>query len=941
MAPQTRLSQISLAVLIASVTSLAMLVLAVVLVGQSFHGLESARLKAANTAANQIAVSVDDRIRSLTAPPATALSLLSHDPIAGARSLEQRMSRLPVIADALTSSRIASAVYVGYGNGDFFLLRSLPNAQATRFVDAPPGSRYLVQSIASTGNGNKAKELVFLDRHWNIVARRVPQDYDYDPRSRVWYQTARVTDRTQLSPPYEFFTTGETGLTLSKRSDAHQSAGAVVFGIDVTISDLSDQLMALRQTPGTLIAIIKGEQEVLAQTHSTPEGMSPILSSLLAQPKAPSDQLDTLYFEAQNQEWWGVTEPLTSLGEANLRIAVAIPSDELLADVWASLRQQTLFTIPVAIVLLGMGWILGRQVGRPLERLTDRVEQLSKFQFDTSVGVDSRIREARHLSVALDDMASTIRSFQSIATVLNRGQDLHHLLQDILTQIIQIVGQRRGAVYLAAEHGTQLKLSVDQHLNSPSLIKGIDVHDDDNDIIRKLREQIPGHPVFAILRNRGKKLIGALVIELEHGDHVHLTDELIVFVDEIAGSAAVAIETRELIETQQALLEGFIKLVASAIDAKSPYTGGHCERVPKLAQMMVDEAISTDQPDFAQFNMTDDEKYEFHLAAWLHDCGKITSAEYIVDKAVKLETIYNRIHEVRTRFEVLHRDAEIRYLQKKLDGEDPAQAQSERDCEQEALQADFETVATANTGAEFMDEEDIDALRRIASRTWQRHFSDRLGLSGDEKQSLEETPESELPATEYLLADKPHHIRSWGERVPPVTKDDPNNRWGFDMKLPEHAANIGELHNLTIQKGTLTPEERFRINDHIVQTICMLDSLPLPDWLARVPRLAGTHHERIDGQGYPCKLTGEELSIPERIMAVADVFEALTAVDRPYKDGKTLTESLTIMSYMVKEGHLDKATFELFIRSGIYRRYGEQFLLPYQCDEVDESRFVM
>src|SRR5690606_28758948 len=197
---------------------------------------------------------------------------------------------------------------------------------------------------------------------------------------------------------------------------------------------------------------------------------------------------------------------------------------------------------------------------------------------------------------------------------------------------------------------------------------------DDYEVIRELRRYIPGHPVFAILRNRRKKLIGVLIIEIEHGNQTNLSDDLITFVDEIAGSAAVAIETRELIESQQALLDGIIRLVANAIDAKSPYTSGHCERVPKLAQMLVAEATQARDGVFRDFQLTETETYEFHLAAWLHDCGKITSPEYVVDKATKLETLCNRIHEVRTRFEVLHRDAEIRYLQACLNGADEADA---------------------------------------------------------------------------------------------------------------------------------------------------------------------------------------------------------------------------------------------------------------------------
>ena len=583
---------------------------------------------------------------------------------------------------------------------------------------------------------------------------------------------------------------------------------------------------------------------------------------------------------------------------------------------------------------------MGRQVGKPLERLTDRVSSLSRFRFDTPIRSESHIREASELSIALDDMARTIRSFQNIATVLNRGQDLNQLLRDILDQIIAIVSQERGAIYLYSSHEHKLDLAVNRGLELPASLPAINQAADDNEIIRQLRNHISGHPVFAILRNRRKKLIGALIIEMEVGDHTHLSDDLIVFVDEIAGSAAVAIETRELIESQQALLDGFIRLVASAIDAKSPYTGGHCERVPKLAQMITEVAEQASEGPFAHFRMNEDERYEFHLAAWLHDCGKITSPEYVVDKAVKLETIYNRIHEIRARFEILHRDAEVRYLQACLNGEDPTEAARYRDEAQAKLQADFGFLANANVGSESMSDEDVARIRQIGAQTWQRHFSDRLGLSGDEQQALADSPEAALPATEPLLADKPWHIRTWGDRVPPVQRDDPRNLWGFDMKLPEYADNRGELHNLTIQYGTLTEEERFRINEHIVQTICMLDALPLPDRLARVPRLAGTHHERVDGKGYPFGLSGEDMSIPEKIMAVADIFEALTAVDRPYKQGKTLSEALNIMDNMTRQGHIDRDVFLLFVRSGTYRRYGAQHLKAEQIDTVDESLFM-
>ncbi|AZT83303.1 HAMP domain-containing protein [Marinobacter sp. NP-4(2019)] len=951
-------AQVSLAFLIASAITLGMLTLAIVLVGQSFRGMEAAKVSAASATAKQLAVSVDDRIRAITGPPAAALAVLSHDPLADTDTLEQRLARLPVIADILTSSDIVSAVYAGYGNGDFFLLRKIRKGERSRFPDAPANTRFLLQTITRDSEGNLNPEWRFYDQDRVLISRRSPESYDFDPRVRPWYQQARQSGVTELTDPYVFFTTRETGLTLSRRAiRPDDRTSHTVFGVDVTVSDLSQQLAELRHTPDTRIGIVNSEGAVLAysdtaqslstNTPGTAPGpiqvddlTSPALSDALAQSRAGAESNGVSRYTSANRDWYGMTEPLSSLSRENLTVVVAIPADELLADVWQALSRQTMVAGAIALLLLIVGWLLGRRVGKPLEQLTERVSSLSRFRFDTSIKVDSHIREARQLSVALDDMASTIHSFQNIATVLNRGQDLNTLLRDILEHIVHIVGQNRGAIYLFSRQNNELTLAVDRDLNLPSTVGDVTAGADDSDIIRHLRQHLPGHPVFAILRNRQKQLIGAMVIEMEYGEHTHLSDDLIVFVDEIAGSAAVAIETRELIESQQALLEGIIRLVANAIDAKSPYTGGHCDRVPKLAHMLIEEAEKSTEAPFRDFQLNDEQRYEFHLAAWLHDCGKITSPEYVVDKAVKLETIHNRIHEIRTRFEVLHRDAEIACLNAILAGEDPGRARQERDQTQQHLQEEFALIAKANIGGEFMDEADIDRIRQIAQRPWLRHFSDRLGLSSDEREALADTPEPDLPATETLLADKPSHLREWGDQVPPVQKDDPRNRWGFDMELPEYAFNRGEIHNLTVAKGTLTDEERFKINEHIVQTICMLDALPLPDRLANVPHLAGTHHERMDGKGYPCRLSSEDMGIPERIMAVADVFEALTAVDRPYKEGKTLTQALTIMSRMVEEGHIDRTVFELFLRSGTYRRYGEQHLRPEQIDEVDESQFM-
>ena len=281
-------AQVSLAFLIASTITLGMLALTIVLVGQSFRGMESAKITAASATARQLAVSVDDRIRTITGPPSTALAVLSHDPLAVADTLQQRLVRLPVIADILDSSDIVSAVYAGYDNGDFFLLRKIRSSGAMQFPDAPTNAQYLLQSITRAEDGRPQPMWHFYDANRTLLERRTPSDYRFDPRDRGWYELANASGTTELTAPYVFFTTGETGLTLSRRQAIAKGMDSnTVFGIDVTVTDLSTQLAELRQTPGTRIAIVNAEGSPLAYTG--PDTTNSGTTSTTAKPQGLSD----------------------------------------------------------------------------------------------------------------------------------------------------------------------------------------------------------------------------------------------------------------------------------------------------------------------------------------------------------------------------------------------------------------------------------------------------------------------------------------------------------------------------------------------------------------------------------------------------------------------------------------------------------------------------
>jgi len=389
-------------------------------------------------------------------------------------------------------------------------------------------------------------------------------------------------------------------------------------------------------------------------------------------------------------------------------------------------------------------------------------------------------------------------------------------------------------------------------------------------------------------------------------------------------------------KAQEMLLDSIIQLIAKAIDTKSTYTGGHCRRVPEIAEMLLDEA-NKDQGVFKDFSfVSKDELKAFHIGAWLHDCGKVTTPEYVVDKAVRLEGIYNRIHEIRTRFEVIYRDAKIEYLQTVLSGGDEVLAKQKLSQKEQKLQDDFEFLAMANSGDTYMTPQMCQRVHHIAKESYIQYFDERLGLSDDEAKRYEDenSTKGEIK-TQHLLSDRAMHIiKRVGFDYKKYKAD------GFKEEVPKYLYNYGEIYNLTLQKGTLTPEERFKIDEHVIMSIRMLEQIPFPENLSKIPQYAGTHHETMIGTGYPKKLTKSQLSIPSRIMAIADIFEALSASDRPYKKAKKLSESLEIMYNMAKKQQIDIDLFRLFVKSGVYMRYAKVYLKKEQIDEVDTDMIL-
>ena len=364
------------------------------------------------------------------------------------------------------------------------------------------------------------------------------------------------------------------------------------------------------------------------------------------------------------------------------------------------------------------------------------------------------------------------------------------------------------------------------------------------------------------------------------GDVVPFSEQQRQLVEALAGMGGAILKNVILTAELSQLLDAFIKLIAEAVDAKSPYTGGHCRRVPDLVMDFAYAIHASSDGPCERVHFSDADMYELHVAGWMHDVGKICIPEYVMDKATKLETIYDRIHEVQALYELLKRDAEVHRWRQVALGEDAVKEESIYLSMCKELDEEFLFLQEANIGGEFMSDEKIQRIHNISERT--------VVVNGIEKAVLSE---------EYV-------------------------------------------YNLVIRKGTLTYEEREKIREHMTITIQMLEALPFPKHLQRVPEFAGGHHETMIGTGYPKGLTRDQMSIQARMMAIADVFEALTASDRPYKKAKSLSEAMRIMGFMKKDNHLDPDLFDEFVRHEVYLTFANKYMDPDLIDEIDKLKLM-
>ncbi len=856
----------------------------------------------------EVLLGANDSVRRL-------FMLLSASPLADARNAAERLQHLPEITGLLGAAPLIESVMVGYGNGDLFLVRR-PHPGA-RPPEADAKARWIVLDVPPREcTPHQAHEHAF-DAGLRHLGMRVPKIAPPEPRLSDWYRLAASTNGLVVTPPRPFAHAPGHGPSFAQRN------GATVFAVNVDLSAMSALLRTRARTASTEARLLARDRSVLASSAAAAsEGDGVILAALADYREVAvlSRQLAV----ADERPWHVSMAPMPGFGSEDWILAVATPDDELFAEAYRQRERSIVFTVAAVLLSFPLAWGLSRLLTIPLHRLADQAYAVSALRFDARSQTGSVILEVDQLADAMALMSGAIARFLEMGHRLGSARELEAVLEQVALGAREVSGASVSAVHVWDEGpgrggdttAGEVAASDGSLTRDPAGLLSepwTQVAREAEGPFSFRRDGPEGlqKAVCVPLRTPEGEALGALALAAAQGSPLTAAPaEVTGFLVALAGSAAVALENQRLLAGRRALLHGVIRMVAEAIDAKSPYTGGHCRRVPVIALRLARAASASQAPALHDFRLSPSDWEALEIASWLHDCGKLTTPEYVVDKATKLETLYNRIHEIRTRFEVLKRDAEIAYWRGLAAGGEETALRRERDRAWHTLDGEFAFVAQCNRGGEDLPPASIARLERIAQRRWSRTIDDRLGLSRAELARRADEPLPSLPAEASLLQDCAHHVVP----RPDCALYAEGNPWGFTMRAPARLYNHGELYNLSIRRGTLTREERFKIREHIVETMVMLSRLPFPRDLATVPEMACAHHETMDGRGYPRGLRGEQMSGAARVIAIADIFEALTATDRPYKDANSVAEALSLMREMAARREIDADLFALFAR---------------------------
>ena len=692
-----------------------------ILIWQNYLSSKKIVLFAANRAYDQVVQEVSDDFKHTYQPVFQTVHLLSMTPVMSASTLNERLQELGILSTALQNRTELSGLQVGYANGDYFIIRPVSSERIRTLFQAPEKAGYVVDHVNTDPvSGQRLLVRIYYDdKLWEIL-RNDPEPTEYDPRLRPWYKQANSTSQVSAVEPYMFYFLKEIGTTVAYNPSGLEA----VIAADVTLHQISDTLNKYLLTPNSKIALVSPEGYVLG--YNDPAQMIISLDNdrfrIAHIAELGSGVLEfvhnnkllkpgSLKFRYNQEEWLGDVRTLNVSGikGRDSTLVMISPSSELLADAIKMVKRSLLVTLIILLLSIPVASVVAVMISKALKALAGEAVLISRFDFARPIKIRSKIREVDELAQSMDLMKSTISRFLTLVKSLTAEQNFDAMLEQISRETMSVSQAGGVLTCLVDEETNTLKPGVlfeqaeglvdvrglpTLSLDSESeLVKA--VHEKEMHYFRLSKEQddemggllsmfvVDELLITALpLQNRQEEVIGLLCLLNQatgrEGGKGGPEDERLDFVRTFSGFAAVSLESRQLLEMQKRLMDSFMHLLAGAIDAKSPYTGGHCQRVPVITKMLA-RAACDDEGLFKDYQLDEEGWEAVHLAGWLHDCGKVTTPEYVVDKSTKLETIYDRIHEVRTRFEVLKRDAEIRCWEQIAEGGDKAELRAALD----------------------------------------------------------------------------------------------------------------------------------------------------------------------------------------------------------------------------------------------------------------------
>jgi len=705
-------TRVSLQLSISSLLTILLVVLGSAITWYTFESQKKETLQSTGVIFKRAAEQTSQSLKALMVPVENFIRLSTQLEKVSSSNRQQRLDLLPYFVQALRNTRWLANVSVGYSNGDFIVIWALRgNELLNRQTAAPKEAAYLVKLIERNPGELAFERYLYYDEELTLISENDRFLSGYDPRTRPWYRQAINSDYRIRTAPYRFASTGQMGITTAHRLPN----GLGVVAADLALDSLASALQDHKLTDSTQAVIFdeKGTVLVYIDNQVMLERQSQFLKGSINVLDLERDELSELYNESlqkrlgegsvintEEGEWFSIVTELSAHPERHAYLAIATPVRELTANARAMARKNLMLAGFVVLLAILLGLFVTRRIAGSLHTLDQQAERIREFDFDTPVHVNSRIREVTSLASTMTVMKTAIQRFIEIARSLSAEQKMERVLELILQDAMTVTNADGGSIALLSDDNTQLEYAlvrndeIGVHLGgtsqSPVDIDPILV-DDENNIHAELHVMLTKSAIsvdniddsreldFNSIRkrhqsgdylcksylalpllNRQKEVIGILQLVNSRDWHskeiTGFGQAYQAYVHALASNAALALDNNRLIRAQKDLFDSFVQLIAGAIDTKSPYTGGHCQRVPVLAELLASEASRSKLKAFRDFSLSEDESYELYVASWLHDCGKVTTPEYVVDKATKLETIYNRIHEIRMRFEVLWRD---------------------------------------------------------------------------------------------------------------------------------------------------------------------------------------------------------------------------------------------------------------------------------------------